>query len=363
MKHIIILLVLLSGIFLTEAQNPSKTVLYTCGTNEEFFCYEYYSNMKVVGNKFACITKNKLTSKLSLILNSVTVVSAKQLDVFWIDLTSKSKCIYAYSNADNEDYLYIEGQTYGPYEQIKYWKQACNYYWDGTPNLDLMYNKNSFVFKRMGKIFRHDNDGSIYECKGESVWNASEDTPTYHSKSGLHKAQFSMNYRLLNLDGSSYVMPIDVDTDEKSINLRDFVITDDGTCIVEFGFNNGDGWSYPYFIVSNNSIEYINDGEYYDPVSKTIKAKGTNLPARQPRQMESIMRWKDGSWINGIDISLQDKSNRHFFTANWNYNYVMVDDKKIGNSTPINAFYDAANNAFGWVTIEGKQLVLYTYKL
>jgi len=320
--------------------------------------------MKVVGNKFACITKNKVNSKLSLILNGNTVISAKQLDVFWVDLTSKNKCIYSYSNGDNEDYLFIEGHNFGPYEQIAYYQNACNYYWDGTPNLNLMFNKYSFKFQRMGKVYRHDNDGSIYECHGNFPWGAaSEDNPIYHSQSGSHKAEFSMNYRLLTVDGTPYVMPIDVDADEETINLRDFIITDDGTCIVEFGFNNGSKWVYPYFVVSNNSIEYIKDGEYYDPVSKSIKAKGPNLPARQPIQMESILRWKDGSLINGIDISLQDKSNRHFFTANWNYDYVMIDEKKLGKSTPINAFYDSVNDAFGWVVIEGRQLVLYSYEL
>lgn len=363
MKILLTLLMVLGGFCSSFAQNPTRTVLYTCGTNEEFYCYEYFSNMKVVGNKFACITKNKINSKLSFILNGINVISAKQLDVFWIDLISKNKCIYSYSNADNEDYLFIEGKTFGPYEQINYWQHACNYYWDGTPNLKLLYNKYSFRFKRMGKIYRHDNNGSIHECEGTTPWSAKENNPTFYSASGQHKAEFSMKYRLLTVDGTPFVMPIDLDADEQTINLRDFYITDDGTCIVEFGFKNGNEWSYPYFIVSNHSIEYINDNEFYDPISKTIKAKGFNLPSRKPRQMESIMRWKDGSWINGIDISIQDKSNRHFFTANWNFDYVMIDDKKIGKSKPISAFYDETNNAFGWVCIEGKQLVLYSYKL
>lgn len=342
--------------------NPIRTVLYTCGSNDEFYCYEYYSNMKVVGNKFACITKNKNTGKLSFILNGMPVITAKNIDVFWIDLTSKSKCIYTYSDADKEAYIVIEGHKYGPYANIRYWQHACGYYWDGTPNLNLIYNKDSFWFERMGKYYRHDNDGSIYEMTGKSLWGAEESNPQFKTKDGLHSARFSENYRLLTIDGNNYVMPIDVDAED--IDLRDFYLTDNGDCVIYFAFKS-DSWKYPYLYINSDkkTVENIQDGEYFDPTSRAIKPKTSNLPSRQPRQMESIMRWRDGDWINGIDISLQDKSNRHFFTANWNYDYVMVDDKKIGKQTPINAFYDAVNNAFGWVTIEGKQLVLYSYKL
>lgn len=343
------------------AQTPTRTVLYTCGANEEFFCYEYYSNMKVLGNKFACVTKNKDTSKRTLVVNGVPVVSALQLDVFWVDPVSKNKCIYMYSNSEQEVYLFIDGRTYGPYEDINYDQYACKYYWNGAPNYDIKYNRNRFYFKRMGKVFRHDNDGSIHECIGTSVWGAKEDNPVYRSASGKHRAEFSNNYRMLNVDGVTYVMPIDVDAE--TVYLREMVVTEEGDCIIEFAFNAGSEWSYPYFVVANNSIQYIKDGEYFDPSSRKVKKYNQSATSKRPRQMESYMRWKDGSWVNAVDISLQDKSNRHFFTANWNYDYVMIDDKKIKTSTPINAFYDSSNNAFGWVTIEGRQLVLYSYKL
>lgn len=215
--------------------NPTRTVLYTCGANEEYYCYEYYSNMKVVGNKFACVTKNKNTGKLSFILNGIPVITANNIDVFWIDLTSKSKCIYSYSDADKEEYLVIEGQKYGPYANIRYQQDACNYSWDGTPNLQLMYNKYSFEFERMGKYYRHDNDGSIYEMTGKSLWDAEESNPIYRTKDGSHSAHFSENYRLLTIDGYNYVMPIDVDAEK--IDLREFYITDNGDCVISLYFS------------------------------------------------------------------------------------------------------------------------------
>lgn len=348
---------------LAYGQTPIRTVLYTCGPNDDFYCYEFYSNMKTSGNKFACVTKNRNTSKLTFVLNGESVVTAKDLEIYWIDLNSKNKCIYMYSDNANEEYLVIDGHKYGPYEDTGYSQHACKFYWDGTPNLELLLNKESFTFKRMGKFYRHDNDGSIYECQGQSVWNAKEENPIYTSPNAQHRAQFTMDYRLLTIDGDSYVMPIDLDADPKTIGLRNFYITDDGTCIVRFEYNNGSKWVYPYLVIKDRNVEPINEGEYFDLATNSVRTKGSDMPTRQPTQLESMMKWKDGSWINGIDISLRDKTNRHFFTANWNYDYVMIDDKKFGKSAPINAFYDPATDAFGWVAIEGRNLVLYAYKL
>ena len=341
--------------------NPTRTVLYTCGINDVFYCYEYYSNMKVVGNKFACITKNEKTGKLSFILNGTPIITAKNLWVYWIDLTSKSKCIYFYSDADNENYLVIEEEKYGPYDYLEYnLGYACNYYRDGTPNLQLLYGKYSFEFERMGKCFVHDNDGSIYEYTDAERSNFHVKT-----KDGLHCARFSENYRLLTIDSTNYVMPIDVDAE--AIELEEFYITDNGDCIIYLRFRIRDGlWKYTNLYINRDkkTVENIQDDEYFDPIARAIKTKTSKLPSGQPRQLETIARWHEDNWIeNGIDIFLQDKTNRHFFIANWNYDYVMVDDKKIGKHTPINAFYDSVNNSFGWVTIEGKQLVLYSYKL
>lgn len=344
-------------------QAPLRKVVYTFDINEELCYHEYFSNMKIVGNKFACVVRNKATSKLSFILNGATLVTAKNLEIHWIDPYSKNNCIYSYSDGESQEYIVIDGRRYGPYEAIAYMQYANELSWDGTPNLDLLFNKKRFKFKRMGKVYRHDNDGSIYECKGDSPWGASEkENPAYHSLNGLHKAQFSMNYHLLTVDNVPYVLPVDVDA--QNISLGDIVITDDGAVVVYLNFYVGSEWFYKSFVIYNNILEDIKEKEYFDPVTNSIKKWSGTESSPRP-QLRGFNEWKDenGNWIYKINFSLQDKTNRHFFTANWAYNYVMIDDKKFGRTAPFDAFYDETNNAFGWVTIEGRQLVLYTYKL
>lgn len=336
--------------------NPSRTVLYTCGLADEFYCFEYYSNMKVIGNKFACITKNNKTNKLTLILNGEAVITAKDLVVYWIDLLDKNKCIYIYGDTNKENFIVIEGNKYGPYTDIAYWLEACETNWNGTPNLQLLYNKCSFEFERMGKHYRHDNDGSIYEMTGQ------EENPIYKTKDGTHEARFSNNFRLVTIDGVNYVMPIDVDAN--NVGLRECFITECGDCIVEFSFYTINWKTLRIYINKDNqTVEVMHDGEFYDPDSRSIKSITPDLIQGGCDQLASMMRWRDGNLINGIDISLYDNTRKHLFTANWDYDYVMIDEKKYGNHTPINAFYDCDNDAFGWVTIEGRQLVLYSYKL
>ncbi|MDE7350981.1 MAG: hypothetical protein K2N25_07935 [Muribaculaceae bacterium] len=362
MKHTILSCLIALTSLLAYGQKSTRTVLYSCGPNEEFFQHEFFSNMKTSGHRFACMTKNRNNSKLTFILNGEPAITSEDLTVYWIDVESKDNCIYRYSDG-NEEYIVIDGHKLGPYENIGYKRNASEFNSDGTPNLEMALNRNLFTFKRMGKIFRHDNDGAIYECRGDGVWDAKEEDPVYTSPDGQHQARFSRGYRLLTIDGTPYVMPIDLDADPKTIGLRNFYITDDGVCIVRFEYNNGTKWVYPYIVIQNQTVEQIKEGEYFDALTNTIRMKGRHMDAWEPHQFESMRQWKDGDWTNGIDITLKDTSNRHFLTANGNYDYVMIDDKKFGKGAPINAFYDPLANAFGWVVIEGRNLVLYTYNL
>lgn len=365
MKHTLLsLLIAITSITAAGAVGPTRTVLYTCGPNEEYDCLEYHSNMKITGNRFSCITRDKSTSRLSLVLNGAKIVTAKYLWVYWIDVNAKERCVYHHTDNDDEIYLYVDGVDNGPYESYYYVNQiACSHDYEGVPNLNLMYNKGLFYFQRMGRVYRHDNDGTIYSCEGDSPYSAKETDPVYHSADGVHKAQFTNNYKRLILNGRTFNTPIDASAENASI--YQMCITDEGNCVARIGYKTAGGWTSSNFAILNGTMRKMTDEEYYDPYSASIRKKDSSLPTKIIQQMDPILRWDSDAQehVNGIDITLYDKTNRHIFTANWKYDYIMIDDKKLGNSTPINAFYDSSANAFGWVTIEGRNLVLYSYKL
>jgi hypothetical protein len=53
----------------------------------------------------------------------------------------------------------------------------------------------------------------------------------------------------------------------------------------------------------------------------------------------------------------------HTLYSSYEYEYIVVDGKRFGNAPALYAWYDKAKNAFIWNAVEGKELVVYEYKL
>ena len=64
---------------------------------------------------------------------------------------------------------------------------------------------------------------------------------------------------------------------------------------------------------------------------------------------------------NGLKFYSTDK--KHVFLSNYGYDFVTIDGTPYGKSPCIQAWYDEKKNAFIWNAIEGKELVVYEYKL
>ena len=64
---------------------------------------------------------------------------------------------------------------------------------------------------------------------------------------------------------------------------------------------------------------------------------------------------------NGIELS--SINDEHSFFSAYEYEYVVIDGKRYGKSPALYAGYDKGKNVFVWNAIEGKDLVLYEYKL
>lgn len=342
-----------SGHGRSTGSNPSRTVLYTLPQGEEFYMCEYYSNMKVSGNKFACMTYNPSTKKYSLVVNGQRIAGGEWVDAWWLDVENPSKCVYTVIN--NKEYtLTIDGQKFGPFEGLDYWKHGAKYLYDGTPNYSLEHDRFRFIFTRMGRRFMHDADGTTYMIPENTL------PTTYTSHNGRYKAVFSDGYKNVDFDGKSYYLPL-TGTGVAGLNVT---VTDDGAAIIEIADNN---WYWKYYAIAKGNLRgYDGDKEYFDLSSNAVRSKSTSGHQNEPRQMEgNNLRWNDqtSKLDNGFIISLNDSSGRHMFMSDWKYDYVMIDDKRFGDCAPINAFYDASANAFGWVTVEGRQLVLNTYRL
>ena len=381
MKNLLITLLFLMFSNSMFSQTPIRKVLYTCKPNEEFFMSEFCSNMKIDGTKFACVLKNNKTNKMSLVWNSEIVDHAWQIYAWYIDLNSKDgnvyECLDSISIDKYEYYIVTDGKKHGPYENLYFadWGLYGIMLSDsnpvtrwGHPNLKIKYANNSFYFQRMGKWYRHDVDGSIYPVDLKDNEFVEYD-PTFKSKNGLHIARFSNDYRLLSFDGTSFILDVDLDKGKNIGDNMNCFVSNSGVCVVS-NYQIGD------FMVKNGKIEYFDyfkDHKYFEPATESIVQRyAIERKARPTVKEEHTIVFSEGQfkvynkdlpeqWLPRMQI--YDSSQKHLFIADFNYDYIMIDEKKIKSVVPIKAFYDETNNAFGWVTIEGKSLVLYSYKL
>ena len=60
---------------------------------------------------------------------------------------------------------------------------------------------------------------------------------------------------------------------------------------------------------------------------------------------------------------LQSSNGEHTFTSKLSSEYVVIDGQKVGKTPALRAWYDEIKNSFIWNALEGKELVIYEYKL
>ena len=71
------------------------------------------------------------------------------------------------------------------------------------------------------------------------------------------------------------------------------------------------------------------------------------------------------SWetLLSYEIGLESDDKKHSFYSSQEHNNVEIDGAPCGKTSAVQAWYDEKKNAFVWTAIEGKELVIYEYKL
>ncbi len=351
------------------AQSPMRTVLYTFEPGETLKADEYCSNLKILPNKFACLTFNAVDSTMSLVINGERITTGNAVRALYLDTENPANSIYLYGNR-GEEFLYVQGEHFGPYEEIYHWGLSSETYperpHDGTPNLDFLFNKKLFYFKNMGMMFRHDNDGTIYMCNDVVPWASinekEQENPIFKSTKGTCGIEFVGEYHTFRFTGpgASWLTMAPPQFDGwKMFCLNNVAVADRGIAVLEYTYINETSdykyksYSFLYDLATQSATGFGSD-EYYDPSSNTTKEISAKpIHPIRPEQFNNHIG----------KLSLQDKSKKHQFLCNYEYDYVMIDGKRYGKSVPVKAFYDEENNSFAWTCVEGQELVLYSYKL
>jgi hypothetical protein len=64
-----------------------------------------------------------------------------------------------------------------------------------------------------------------------------------------------------------------------------------------------------------------------------------------------------------VIYEVRSEDDKHVFYSDMDYDYVLIDEKVVGEHPAADAYYDERKHAFIWNCIEGKELVVYEYKL
>lgn len=330
----------------TAAAGTLETeILYKLDKNEKLFFNEIASNLKANSSNFAAFTIDTVTKKQSLVVNGRKILTADYISSPLFDLENPSRQIYSYRNGD-EWYLMNNGNLEGPFEAL------------GWPAQNL---PNTYAFKRMGSVYVKDSDGSIYPAEGDNVWNPVLAEPVMSSFDARHKLKLSNDRRNATINGTSYKFPIPASATNIRLYTGFTYVSNDGKALCNLEYSN-DGSNFDeYFTLVNGKVTRIEPNAFRDELQRLIESDGLQAGLSFVNSQEQLE--KTAKWTDGLNLSLSDDSGRHLFTSAWNYDYVMIDNRKIECNAPFFAFYDKDADSFVWISLEKNQLVKRTYKL
>jgi uncharacterized protein (DUF2249 family) len=87
------------------------------------------------------------------------------------------------------------------------------------------------------------------------------------------------------------------------------------------------------------------------------------------RKSSRVGMWKSAAStdtlfrVNNNSIELFSVGMDHSFSSSYQYEYVVVDGIRMGKSPALRGWYEADKNAFIWNAIEGRDLVVYEYRI
>jgi hypothetical protein len=278
---------------------------------------------------------------------------------------------FAYKDNDGKEYALINDKTWGPYERA------------GVVSVT---DNGSFGF-----AYR-DNDWKAYARINDKTWGPYKDVG---SVSVTDNGSFGFAYR--DNDYKWYAL-INDKTWGPYNDVRDVSVAGNGN--FGFAYEDNDGNYYarindktwgPYNYVRHVSVagngnfgfDYRdNDGKYYARINDKTWGPYKDVSSVSVAGNGNFgfsYGSEDGYWyrnINGKEAaepiepfrgaystSATSSDGQHDFYSGLNYEYVVIDGRKVGRSPALRVWYNKQSHSFVWNSIEERELVVYEYKL
>jgi hypothetical protein len=219
-------------------------------------------------------------------------------------------------------------------------------------NIDLIGKNYMYNYSKNGKKYVNINGKSIaIDCDDYHYGNILSNGVYYYSYS-------KNDNTYANINGKIFGPYQDINEIQMySTGKYAFVFAKDGLYyvnnngVISKGYPSAFGLNYE----SDGSLNYfysMEDGWLYQSVNGQVK--------KQEPKIGDVV----GEFVPSFEkYIIYSKNKTHTLTVDIAYDYVVIDGKSYGKSPAIRAWYDETKNSFVWSALEGKELVVYEYKL
>lgn len=308
---------------------------YYVAVNDALVCYLSPGELYTAGNSYAYVFPDKGAESYWLSINGTTIDNGEFINN--VVLNSRGDYVYSckkknyFSHYVPNNYIVKNGEKL---DSVAYdWIDCINLTEDGEV---------AYISRKDGKCGVHLPGmpvDSSFEDAESLVYFGREHYGFVYKKEGKYYVRIKGQP-----DKGPYekVMGLRFHKDGRFIysywNARyRYVVTADE----EYGpFDKTSRYFYEFTKEGGYAFDYDKDGAEYWSKDGVV--------SKSPR---------NDSWM--VDL----EKNGHNFYSKFEYDYVVIDGVRIGNSAALQARYDEAKNAFVWLSLEGQELVVYEYRL
>jgi hypothetical protein len=360
------LIILLSILTLTTAAqttNLKRTVLLTLAPSERVFYGEYFLAHSASARNFSCLLMDDVKKTSTFVFNGTRVKTVgldsydyPSIQIDYLNSTETNGYRYGYQVKDktgkDKSYMSCFGENFGPYDNAQFytpWKYVKP---EGAEEI-------YFYYELGGRWYAKTKSKNILLAQGE----------TYSSEINSRKTG-PYDYKWIN--------------DNYHITYNGIVRNNEAYSSIWDFCSNGENFAFCY---SEEGMDYLNiNNEKFGPIRKI-----QNLETVDFVKVNFSYLADDGVWCffdgeNNLKTRFSASSNpspsnefwyeeynssfdvysldlNHSLISDYKYEYVVIDGESYGKSPAYQAWYDSAKNAFVWSAIEGKDLVVYEFKL
>lgn len=317
-------------------------------TSEKNYDYLYklanrwYAHKNGKNRKIDVIQLETIDNKKYVMLNEKSmgpIQHAEQLQI-----TSSGKYGYVYYMDYRSGWnVNINGNTSRPHEAVR------DFYMSEDESWAYAFKENSKWYVNINGVISEPYEmvsDLIFIGGGKWAFKFNENKKWYINHNGKISKAYDVVDHLISSDDGKWGFSF-FENQKWYVNING-VASQGYDAIESLNFSNDGKWAYKFKI---NEKWYSN---FNGKISESLSSVGTDVDG-------NVVWWRDYNYNGEIDISSNNKE--HSFYSSYKYEYVVINGRPYGKSPATQAWYDEKKNTFVWTAIEGKELLLYEFKL